>query len=121
MVKQMKWRRVVLSALTVLLLAGVAACGGSGDVEKGRQAFDANCATCHGTGALGTGSGPTLVHPLYVPGHHNDDSIRRAVRNGVPSHHWLFGDMPPIVGVTDEELEQIILYIREQQRAGGIY
>ena len=105
----------------VLLLAGVAACGGSDDAGKGKQAFEANCATCHGAGALGTESGPPLVHRLYVPGHHNDDSIRRAVRNGVPSHHWFFGDMPPIVGVSDEELEQIILYIREQQRAGGIY
>ena len=114
-------RRVFLGVLTLLLLVGILACGGNGDVEKGKQAFDANCATCHGMGALGTDSGPTLIHPLYVPGHHNDDSIRRAVRNGVPSHHWLFGDMPPIVGVTDEELEQIILYIREQQRAGGIY
>ena len=114
-------RHLVLCMLTLLLLVGTLACGGGGDVEKGREAFDANCATCHGAGALGTESGPPLVHRLYVPGHHNDDSIRRAVRNGVPSHHWLFGDMPPIVGVSDEELEQIILYIREQQRAGGIY
>ena len=117
----MNVQRALWGVLGLLLLAGALACGGSGDVEKGRQQFEANCATCHGAGALGTGSGPPLVHRLYVPGHHNDDSIRRAVRNGVPSHHWLFGDMPPVVGVTDEELEQIIVYIREQQRAGGIY
>ncbi len=117
----MNRQRAVLGMVALLLLGGALACGGGGDVEKGRERFDANCATCHGAGALGTGSGPPLVHRLYVPGHHNDDSIRRAVRNGVPSHHWFFGDMPPIVGVSDEELEQIILYIREQQRAGGIY
>ena len=117
----MNERHAALGVLALLLLAGTLACGGGGDVEKGKQAFDANCATCHGAGALGTGSGPSLVHRLYVPGHHNDDSIRRAVRNGVPSHHWLFGDMPPIVGVSDEELEQIIVYIRERQREGGIY
>lgn len=117
----MNRQRAVLGMVALLLLVGALACGGGGDVEKGRERFDANCATCHGAGALGTGSGPPLVHRLYVPGHHNDDSIRRAVRNGVPSHHWFFGDMPPIVGVSDEELEQIILYIREQQRAGGIY
>ena len=117
----MKARCLALGLLTLFLLAGTLACGGGGDVEKGEQVFDANCATCHGAGALGTGSGPPLVHRLYVPGHHNDNSIRRAVRNGVPSHHWFFGDMPPIVGVSDEELEQVILYVREQQRAGGIY
>ena len=117
----MNWQRVILGALALLLLAGTLACGGGGDIEKGRQAFEANCATCHGAEALGTDSGPPLVHPLYVPGHHNDDAIRRAVRNGVPTHHWFFGDMPPIVGVSDEELDQIIVYIREQQRAGGIH
>ena len=121
MVKQMKWRRAVLSALVSLLLVGAVACNGNGDIEKGMQEFESKCATCHGMGALGTESGPPLVHGLYVPGHHNDNSIRRAVRNGVPSHHWFFGDMPPVVGVTDEELEQIILYVREQQREGGIY
>ena len=105
--------------LAGLLLAGALACGGD-KAPQGEQLFNVNCATCHGAGALGTESGPTLIHPYYVPGHHNDDAIRRAVRNGVPSHHWFFGDMPPIVGVSDEELEQIILYVREQQRAGGI-
>ena len=111
--------RVFLGVLTLLLLAGALACGG--ETPSGQKAFDANCATCHGTGALGTETGPPLVHGYYVPWHHDDHSIRRAVRNGVPQHHWFFGDMPPIVGVSDEELEQIILYIREQQRAGGIY
>ncbi|MCY4447714.1 MAG: cytochrome c [Chloroflexi bacterium] len=117
----MNRQRATFSLVASLLLAVALACGGGGDVEKGRQEFESKCATCHGMGALGTESGPPLVHGLYVPGHHNDNSIRRAVRNGVPSHHWYFGDMPPVVGVTDEELEQIILYIREQQRAGGIY
>lgn len=115
----MNVRRALSGVLALLLLAGTLACGEG--TPSGQKAFDANCATCHGAGALGTESGPTLVHQHYVPWHHNDDSIRRAVRNGVPSHHWFFGDMPPIVGVSDEELEQIILYVREQQRAGGIY
>ncbi|MDE2838414.1 MAG: c-type cytochrome [Chloroflexota bacterium] len=117
----MNGRRAALGVLALLFLAGTLSCGGSSDIEKGKQVFDANCATCHGAGALGTGTGPPLVHGLYVPGHHNDDSIRRAVRDGVPSHHWFFGDMPPIVGVSDEELEQVIAYVRERQREGGIY
>ena len=106
-----------MGILTLLLVSGASACGE--ETPLGQKAFDANCATCHGTGALGTESGPPLVHGYYVPWHHDDHSIRRAVRNGVPQHHWFFGDMPPIVGVSDEELEQIILYIREQQRAAA--
>ena len=121
----MKGRRAIRGALMLLLLAGVSACreeAPSGqEARSGREAFDANCAICHGAGALGTESGPPLVHSLYVPGHHSDDSIRRAVRNGVPSHHWSFGDMPPREGISDAGLEQIIVYVREQQRAGGIY
>ena len=31
------------------------------DVEKGKQLFQANCATCHGPGAGGTEDGPSLV------------------------------------------------------------
>lgn len=112
------WRAIV-GVLAFLVLTGALACGDG--ASPGQRAFDANCATCHGAGALGTDSGPPLVHGYYVPWHHDDNSIRRAVRNGVPSHHWFFGDMPPIVGISDEELEQIIVYIREQQRAGGIY
>jgi ubiquinol-cytochrome c reductase cytochrome c subunit len=31
------------------------------DVAKGKQLFEANCATCHGPGATGTQDGPSLV------------------------------------------------------------
>ena len=103
----------------LLLLAGASACGE--EAPLGQEAFDANCAICHGAGPLETESGPPLLHSLYVPGRHSDDSIRRAVRNGVPSHHWSFGDMPPRADISDKELEQTIAYVQEQQRAGGIY
>jgi ubiquinol-cytochrome c reductase cytochrome c subunit len=33
----------------------------TGDVEKGRELFLANCATCHGLQAQGTRNGPTLI------------------------------------------------------------
>ena len=76
---------------------------------------------CHGAGAAGTQAGPPLVHRIYYPGHHPDISFRNAVKNGVISHHWEFGHMPPQPGVSDDEIEKIICYVRELQIAGGIY
>lgn len=83
-------------------------------------AFNANCALCHGVNAAGTTQGPTLIHRVYEPNHHQDFAFRNAVRNGVPAHHWHFGDMPPLPGVSDEEVDAIICYVRELQREGGI-
>jgi len=39
---------------------------------------------------------------------------------GVRGHHWPFGDMPPVEGVTRGDVTMIIAYIRELQRANGI-
>ena len=92
----------------------------SANARTGEQVFNANCALCHGPNASGTGLGPTLVHKIYEPGHHQDFSIQSAVRNGVPAHHWQFGNMLPVPTVADEDIPNVICYIRELQRANGI-
>ena len=92
----------------------------SDKAQAGEQLFNANCALCHGPNASGTGLGPPLVHKIYEPGHHQDFTIQSAVRNGVPAHHWPFGNMPPVPAVTDDDIPNIICYIRELQRANGI-
>ena len=92
----------------------------SENARAGEQVFNANCALCHGPNASGTGLGPPLVHKIYEPGHHQDFTIQSAVRNGVPAHHWPFGNMPPVPAVSDEDIPNIICYIRELQRANGI-
>ncbi len=92
-----------------------------GGARRGQQAFGAICAACHGANAGGLeGKGPPLVHRLYVPGHHGDMAIRMAVRRGVQSHHWRFGNMPPIEGLTDADLADIIEFIRAVQQANGL-
>ncbi len=88
--------------------------------QQGMTAFNANCSLCHGVNAAGTTQGPTLIHRVYEPNHHQDFAFRNAVRSGVPSHHWQFGDMPPVPGLSDEEVDSIICYVRELQRDGGI-
>ena len=88
--------------------------------RAGERTFNANCALCHGANASGTGLGPPLVHQIYEPGHHQDFTIQSAIRNGVAAHHWPFGNMPPVPAVSDDDIPNIICYIRELQRANGI-
>lgn len=93
----------------------------SAEAGRGQGYFGAVCAACHGPNAGGLdGKGPPLVHRLYVPGHHSDQAIVMAARRGVQSHHWRFGNMPVITGLTDGDLREIIAFLREVQRANGI-
>ena len=89
--------------------------------RAGEALFNANCSLCHGVNAAGTRQGPPLVDKIYGPGHHSDFSFRNAIRQGVQQHHWSFGNMPPVSGVLPDEVEQIICYVREMQRANGIF
>lgn len=93
----------------------------SGNAAVGQRIFENTCAACHGTSGVGKeGAGPPLIHVIYEPSHHADESFQRAVALGVKSHHWQFGDMPPVEGVTRGDVAMIIAYIREIQRANGI-
>jgi len=87
---------------------------------RGKAAFDANCAPCHGVNASGSDKGPPLVHDIYNPGHHADGAFFLAAKLGVRQHHWPFGNMPPQPQVTEEQLKAIVLYVRELQSANGI-
>ena len=124
-----------MAALVLLLL--MVACDGESDTvapageearsgqssasREGKALFNRTCSVCHGAAAVGTQAGPPLVDAIYRPGHHPDISFRNAVKNGVISHHWNFGHMPAQPGVSDEDIEKIICYVRELQIAGGIY
>ncbi|WP_299641634.1 cytochrome c, partial [uncultured Ruegeria sp.] len=42
----------------------------------GKVAFDAKCSACHGANATGLeGLAPPLVHKIYEPSHHSDESF----------------------------------------------
>lgn len=89
--------------------------------QSGKQAFDKYCASCHGSNAAGReGKAPPLIHRIYEPNHHGDMAFFLAAKNGVRAHHWPFGNMPPVDGVTEAEIKNIIVYVRELQRANGI-
>ncbi len=88
----------------------------------GERVFNAKCAVCHGRNAAGQqGIAPPLVHKIYEPGHHGDGAFMLAARTGVRAHHWRFGDMPPVEGVTDAEIDAIVAYVRALQKASGIF
>jgi len=89
--------------------------------QSGKQAFDKYCASCHGSNAAGQeGRAPPLIHRIYEPNHHGDMAFFLAAKNGVRAHHWPFGNMPPAEGISEAEIRNIILYVRELQRANGI-
>lgn len=87
----------------------------------GKLGYEANCAACHGQNAAGqNGIAPPLVHITYEPNHHSDQAFVSAAKNGVRSHHWDFGNMPAIEGLSTAEILYIARYVRELQRANGI-
>lgn len=94
----------------------------SAAAQDGETLFNRSCASCHGNNAAGQdGIAPPLVHKIYEPNHHSDVSFHLAAKNGVRAHHWQFGNMPPVEGVTGPELDSIVFYVRELQRANGIF
>ena len=127
-------RLAAFSLVAAVVLLMVVGCGGDGaeqgpatgtalsdTARAGEKLFNANCSACHGVGAVGTSLGPPLMDRVYHPGHHPDFSIRNAVSQGVRQHHWTFGDMAPVAGVSPDEVEKVICYVREMQRAEGIF
>ena len=83
--------------------------------------YDGKCASCHGKNTAGTDKGPTFIHRVYHPGHHGDGAFFNAPKQGAKAHHWPFGDMPPVEGVTDNHIGKIIKYIRAVQKANGVF
>lgn len=93
----------------------------SHNAQIGKLAFEAKCTSCHGKNAAGRdGVAPPLVHIIYESNHHGDESFQRAVAMGVQAHHWSFGNMPAVEGLTRGDVMMIIKYIRELQRENGI-
>jgi len=80
--------------------------------KAGEFEFRINCALCHGLGAHGGGRGPDLTRAQKKHAH-SDAELFQVISNGIP------GTVMPAngtngqgVGMTDEEIWQIITYIR---------
>ncbi len=83
--------------------------------KAGEYEFRINCALCHGLGARGGGRGPDLTRAVKKHTH-NDAEMFQVISNGIPGtampSHGTHGQG---VGMTDEEIWQIIAYIRSQE------
>src|SRR3984957_1543634 len=105
--------------LAIVFLASASAAddrnpyAGDGKAAKaGEYEFRINCALCHGLGAHGGGRGPDLTR-AQKKHTHNDAEMFQVISNGIA------GTVMPAngtngqgVGMTDEEIWQIITYIR---------
>lgn len=119
------WRivRFALACAVFALCTGVATnaqtknpyAGDAKVAKMGESQFRINCAFCHGLGARGGGRGPDLTRPKR---HGNtDEEIFHNVHDGIAGTA-----MPPAtsggigVGMTDEEIWQVVTYIRSVEK-----
>lgn len=80
----------------------------AGSAVAGKAVFDANCAVCHGAGAVG-GVGPRLVD---LTREDPFTEINNAIRQGVPDTimpAWGDGNPPDL---TDQQITDVISYIQ---------
>jgi mono/diheme cytochrome c family protein len=122
-----------LAAVTVLFTGPPTAVGQQLDSEAvilpemtpslniGQMNYEVYCTECHGKNTAGTNKGPTFLHRVYHPGHHGDAAFMIAPKQGARAHHWEFGDMKPVEGVTDAQLQSILEYVRALQKANGLF
>lgn len=123
-------RRIAGVASRIALVLLIAACSSqTRDVDipvqdpdlvaVGEELYAGNCAECHGADLRGTDRGPSHLSEVYVPGHHGDGAFQVAVLAGSPQHHWDFGPMPPVEGLSESDIEAIVAFVRETQRTEG--
>ena len=120
----------VLLLPAFLIAFGLSGCGGSdtdsgatgseSSLERGTQVYAETCASCHGDDLRGTDKGPSHLSIVYEPNHHPDESFRNAIANGAPQHHWSFGDMPAVGGLSDGDVEAVIAFVRAEQERQGL-
>ncbi|MDW3221077.1 MAG: cytochrome c [Acidimicrobiales bacterium] len=117
---------VIVAAALVVGLGGcgsgdgdTAAVAGPGSIQLGAEVYAQTCASCHGADLQGTDKGPSHLSIVYEPNHHTDASFRNAIANGAAQHHWNFGDMPSIDGLTGEEVDAVIAFVRAEQERQG--
>ena len=112
------------TGLAALLLLGIGAraaddrnplAGDAKAAKAGEFQFRINCALCHGLGARGGGRGPDLTRAVKKHTH-SDAEMFQVISNGIAGTAMpANGTNGQGVGMTDEEIWQIITYIRSQE------
>lgn len=119
--------RGTASGALVIALVG-AACSGAvavpdvpGDAAAGAVVYERHCAGCHGVGGIGVqGAGPSLLDERYGPSLLDDRAAVRAIVEGAPEEAWNLGPMPRTRGLSEQDLADLLAYLRSVQEAAGI-
>jgi cytochrome c oxidase cbb3-type subunit III len=109
----------VLAAILAIFLAPFAfaddhnpLAGDPKAAKAGEYEFRINCALCHGLGARGGGRGPDLTRAQKKHAH-SDAEMFQVISNGIPGTAMpANGTNGQGVGMTDEEIWQIVTYVR---------
>jgi cytochrome c oxidase cbb3-type subunit III len=118
-----KRSRMGIVALLATILVGAAytaddrnpLAGDAKAAKAGEYEFRINCALCHGLGARGGGRGPDLTRAQKKHAH-SDAEMFQIISNGIAGTAMpANGTNGQGVGMTDEEVWQIITYIRSQE------
>ena len=88
---------------------------------KGQLLYEKYCSSCHGSDLNGSDEGPPMLHAFYKPSHHGDKAFYRAALQGTKQHHWEFGDMPPVEGMTRKKMDSVVPYLRYYQQQKKLY
>ena len=91
------------------------------NLGKGQLLYEKYCSSCHGMDLNGSDEGPPLLHPFYKPSHHGDKAFYRAALQGTRQHHWEFGDMSPVEGMTQKKMDSLVPYVRYYQQQKKLY
>lgn len=119
--------KILLAGLFALAAIPTSQATTAGEIQipfslgKGQLLYEKYCSACHGVQLDGSEQGPPLIHPFYKPPHHDDRSFYRAALEGVGQHHWEFGDMPAVEGMTAGKMDSLLPYIRYYQQQKGLY
>lgn len=89
--------------------------------QQGRVVLNERCSECHGVdGTGGSRKGPPILHSMYRREIFPDFVFKRSVLEGKREKNWRFGPMAPVEGLSDQDLDGIIAFVREVQDASGI-
>ena len=87
------------------------------DYVAGQKYFHQVCANCHGVDAVGGNKAPSFLQEKFLPTNFTNGKIAKTILNGSSS-----GAMPSQKNkVNDEQIKEIIKYIRFSQREAGIH
>jgi putative heme-binding domain-containing protein len=129
-IKQPQAWAAALFTCTLMLLVGVFTAslkaqdknpfaGDAKAIKMGEFQFRSNCAFCHGLGARGGGRGPDLTRAQKRHGN-SDAEMFRNIHDGIAGTAMPTATVGSIgVGMTDEEIWQVIAYLRSVQVKAG--